>query len=181
MGVYRDLFKRNTLEPVKWTERLIQQILVSSRGPVPYERYLCIPNVCGGGITYTGEADLIAITPSGYAREYEIKVSVADLKKDKTKDKHLLWHNDGNLVSELWYVIPEDVHCKVNYREHIPHYAGLIVVSKAYRGLFKCDIVRKADRKPNAVKLTDKQQLKIARLGCLRFWSYSLKKEQPYD
>lgn len=157
-----------------WTEKTVQQALCSLKGFVPFTRYICIPNVRSGIAVYTGESDLIAVSKVGYVKEFEIKISVSDLKKDKEKVKHRLWELPGNSVSEFWYAIPDEIALKVDVSEHIPAYAGILTVHKSNKG-FYCRVIRKAVRKKNARKLTDKEMLSIARLGCIRLWT--LKKD----
>lgn len=155
-----------------WTEKSIQKALVKARGGiVPFTRYICIPNVCSTAAIVTGEADLIAISEAGFVKEFEIKISVADLKRDKKKVRHKFWDHPKNKVSELWYVMPVEVAEAVNIEDHIPEFAGLIVVSSNRYGITICKIIRKAKRRQGALKLAPDQIVRIARLGCMRVWS----------
>jgi len=158
-----------------WTEKTIQISLCSSRGPVPYERYICIPNCCSVIALYTGESDLIAVSPAGYVKEFEIKISVSDLKKDKAKDKHLHWENPKNPVCEFWYVMPEEIFEACDVFVHIPEYAGVMTVKRDKGSLTCFHIYRKAQRKSNARKLTNEQMIAITRLGYVRYWSSEFK------
>ena len=157
-----------TQTEIKWTEKQIIKAFCSLDGGfISYRDYVCVPNLT----TYVGggEADLVTISDSRWMVEYEIKVSIADLKRDKRKDKHLLWEHYQNLVSELWYVLPEDIFNDSLF-EHLPAYAGMITVSmRDKRPIFA--IKKRAKRKDTARKLTDIEMFKIARLGCIRYWA----------
>src|SRR5690606_3456699 len=84
-------------------------------------QHLIVPNVSWGfGLNY--EADLVVVTKAGYAKEIEIKVSRADLLKDKEK-KH---NHDCSKFKELYFAIPERL---LKDKEHIPERAGIIVCS----------------------------------------------------
>lgn len=156
-----------------WSEKIIQNVLCGLKGFVPYTRYICIPNVNSGFAVFTGESDLIAVSDSGYLKEIEVKISVGDLKRDKAKVKHRFWELEHNPISELWYAMPRYVADKIDVTAHIPDYAGIITIHSNSTKYFH-QIVRKAKRKHNARKLTDREMLKIARLGCIRLWTQKL-------
>ena len=88
--------------------------------------------------TYIGhyEADLIEITKSGYAYEYEVKLSRSDFKADAKKKWVSALHKttinvkaelleQGKRVNYFYYVVPRDMISV----EEIPDYAGLIYVN----------------------------------------------------
>lgn len=154
---------------MEWSEKVIQKYLTSARGPVPFVRYISVPNV-SYGFCYSGESDLLSASEKGYLTEFEIKVSLADLKRDKKKDKHLFWNHEQNLVAELWYVMPEAVYLKAS-DDDFPDHAGVMTVTESRPGWVAHEVRREAVRKKDAVKLDDKQRLKLARLGCIRYWS----------
>ena len=64
---------------------------------------LVVPNVSWGFFNH--ECDLISISKSGFATEYEIKVSKSDLKADKKK-KHT--HDDNKIKALICahYLLP---------------------------------------------------------------------------
>ena len=75
------------------------------------------------------EADVLSVSKSDYVYEYEVKISVADFKKDFNKNKHLLITEGRYLNKELflvpnyfYFVVKENL---VNLKD-IPTYAGLI-------------------------------------------------------
>ena len=157
---------------MNWTEAAIQKALTHRHtGVVSYLDYICVPNVASGRIVMTGEADLVAISQKGIAKEFEIKTSVSDLKRDHKKEKHIFWDHDRNLISELWYAMPEEVANAVILADHIPPYAGVVVIGTHPMYGTKCTITRKAVRKPNPIHLPPVEILSLARLGCVRFWT----------
>lgn len=69
-------------------------------------RNLVVPEFSLDG-SYTDRADMISISPSGYATEYEIKVSTDDWREDARKVKWAVDPSTGNaLVSRFFYVVP---------------------------------------------------------------------------
>lgn len=125
---------------------------------------IIVPNV----LMYTAngmyEADFITITKSNYLIEIEIKISITDFRADFTK-KHF---HDSPEVNSLYYAIPKDLYEK--YKEEIEKScekigAGIIIIKQNcyWGGIAKKPKLRKV--KP----LTISQQLKYARLGCLRW------------
>jgi hypothetical protein len=61
----------------------IAECVVAGMFPIP--RHLCVSNVSWSLLPY--EADLIALTQSGYMIEVEIKISLSDLKREDGKAK----------------------------------------------------------------------------------------------
>lgn len=109
---------------IKWSEELIQQQLrYSFLSPNSVKYFTENLNV------YDWESDVLKITKSGYAYEFEIKISKADFKNDfkHKKKKHLLLENKENQVkmpNYFYYVVPEDLITE----DEVPEYAGLIYV-----------------------------------------------------
>lgn len=111
-------------EEIKWSEELIQQQLrYSFLSPNSVKYFMENLNV------YDWESDVLKITKSGYAYEFEIKISRADFKNDfkHKKKKHTLFENKENsskIPNYFYYVVPEGLVSE----EEIPEYAGLIYV-----------------------------------------------------
>jgi hypothetical protein len=124
-----------------------------------FRQNIIVPNVSWGlGIH---ECDMLMVSKNGYATEFEIKVSKADLIKDKEK-RH---NHDSKKIKYLFFVIPEKLD-KEEIINHIPGKAGIIVVKK--NGITK--IKRAALKNNEAIKLTDKEILHVARLGAMRIY-----------
>jgi hypothetical protein len=111
-------------EEIKWSEELIQQQLrYSFLSPSSVKYFTENLNV------YDWESDVLKITRSGYAYEFEIKISRGDFKNDfkHKKKKHLLLENKENkskMPNYFYYVVPEDLITE----DEVPEYAGLIYV-----------------------------------------------------
>lgn len=134
-----------------------------------------VPNVSWGAGVH--ECDVLSLTPSGYATEIEIKISKADLIKDKEKcHRHL-----SSKIKWLWFAIPEKL---LKFKEHIPKDAGIIVVKEdvkerigVRRGYtyFTGEKIRawhcKVERDPiqrGHHKWTEAERHNLTRLGALR-------------
>ena len=121
-----------------------------------YRKNLVIPNVSWGMFMY--ELDLFMLTPSGYGTEVEIKVSKADLIKDKSKS-----HGHRNsMIKYLYFAIPWYLKKDI---EHIPARAGILIVLDTGR----CYKLRNAECN-NCYKFTDKQRNKLLELMAMRIW-----------
>lgn len=142
---------------------------------------LVVPNVSWGAIWSLHECDLLSLTKTGYATEIEIKVSKADLLKDKEK-AHGHKHNH---IKYLYFAVPHKLE-EVALAE-IPERAGLLTVEKEwvtdhlpYNGeVGEWFYYVKERRYPSinnkAIKWTDEQRYKLARLGAMRI--HGLKKK----
>lgn len=131
---------------------------------------LIVPNVSWGFMGLHYEADLVVVRKSGYAIEVEIKVSRADLIKDKEKNhKH-----DCKKFKELYFAIPKKLLKDI---ERIPAKAGILVCEKIeYESKFyyRAKLERRAvSNGAEILGLKDKYEL--ARLGTLRIWNLKRK------
>jgi hypothetical protein len=121
---------------------------------------------------YTWEADLVTMTKSHLAHEFEIKISFNDFKADKRKKKkHQLLASpfpSARIPSYFWYAI--------NGFELMPHdvpgYAGLIYVDPTH--VYQARRVRIIKPAPrlHTVKVPQKQFISI-----IRWLSFKLKNE----
>lgn len=135
-------------------------------------RNLIVPNVSWGMEIH--ECDLFVLTPAGYGWEIEIKISKADLMKDKEKRHN---HNSYK-IKFLYFAIPDYLE---QYREEIPRQAGIIIIGKKRHGrigdiyeYYDCEKIRQPQRNSN-YKYTDSERLQLARLGALRIWGLKKK------
>ena len=143
-----------------------------------HRQNLIVPGVHWGFFIH--EIDLFVLTKAGYAYEVEIKVSKADLVKDKGKrHQH---RDDKGRIKYLYFAIPESLKAEI---VHIPDRAGIIVVEK-YMGkwgryvkdryetyekeAYNCRLMR-APEMLGTYKFSDSERYTIARLGALRIWS----------
>lgn len=145
--------------------------LALAYGPFPYRRYVCVPNLSWGLLPH--EADFAAMAPSGFLYEVEIKISVADLKRDAAKRKHGRWH-EQQLIRGFLYAMPLLIWEKVKDNPPIPDYAGVIVVNHAARTYDQTMRIRRPQLNRNARPLTAGEQRELGRLGTMRYWTRQL-------
>ena len=85
------------------------------------------------------EADLIMTSRSGYATEFEAKISLSDFRADAKKTRKHLQLQTGRTqplygssaeqpIKHYWYVVPDSLVAKV--QPELPEYAGLLSVSE---------------------------------------------------
>ena len=121
---------------------------------------LIVPNVFWGfGLNY--EADLVVVTPTGYAWEIEIKTTVSDLKADQKKR----YQHNSNKFKRLYFAVPYSM--KEISLELIPERSGLLVVNYDYRVL----LVKAPTSNRYAHKLTLDEVEKLKDLAAMRIWS----------
>ena len=133
-------------------------------------RNLIVPNVSWGFRHRNYETDLVIVTPSGYAYEVEIKISKSDLIRDKLKHKWKLkkYHQD---YRKSFFAIP---HYLLEYKQHIPDFAGIITVRRCGRG-YSTLLERNSEINTIAKQITEKERYQLARLGALRIWGLKKK------
>jgi len=175
----------------KKTERnkvvTIQEIELAVAKYYGTRQHIIVPNISWGfswndkwGWHSMHECDMFIIKKTGYAVEVEIKRSKADLLNDFKKEHG----HESNKIREFFYAIPKD---KVDeWSKLIPKHAGIIAYWKYEENIWdrkkkkwtdktkwvvKASRVKNAEVNKNAIKLTADEQLKIARLGCLRIWN----------
>lgn len=103
------------------------------------------------------ECDILSLTKSNYATEYEIKVSKSDFKADKKK-KHK--HN-SLFIKYFCYVVPLEM--KAFAEERLEEGQGLIIVTDKLKLSYVA-----LPKEQKCVKWTDEERLKLAHLGCMR-------------
>lgn len=124
---------------------------------------LTVPNVSWGMDLH--ECDVLSLTKSGYATEFEIKVSAYDLKKDALK-RH---GHRSKKIKFLYFVVPEKLMDLA--LEFAPVRAGVMLIMHKQYPTYNTTyvkIIRKARANPQATKWSEKQRLQLARLGALR-------------
>lgn len=144
----------------------IEYHLVCKRNSVfNFRKYNVVANLSFGFLDY--EADLFAMNNNGYCTEIEIKISVADLKNDLDKDKfkNRLFHSD--LVKNFYYAMPISIWDKIKESPPIISYAGVYVIHQTGR----VSLVKKCIPNKNSRKLSLEEQLKLLRLGNMRYWT----------
>jgi hypothetical protein len=105
-----------------------------------FTQKLILPRISfGAGIH---ECDILVMSKSGYATEIEIKISVADLKKDLNK-KHT--HNSDK-IKYFYYAIPKEMY-DYNLLNFMKDCSGLLLIDKVPK------IRRKKNKKTGDVKV----------------------------
>lgn len=174
----------------KKTERnkiiTVQEIELAIAKYYGTRQHIIVPNISWGftwgknNSEYIHECDMFIIKRTGYAVEVEIKRSKTDLLND-FKKKH---QHKSEKIREFFYAIPKD---KVDeWSKLIPKHAGIIAYWKYEESIWdrkkrkwsdetkwvvRAGRIRNAEINKTATKLTTEEQLKIARLGCLRIWN----------
>jgi hypothetical protein len=135
------------------------------------------------------ECDLFSVYKSGYWAEHEIKLTVADFKKDAEKEnlyridgvfqsvkKHdMLTARNEQGPSYFWYVLSTDVARQVE----VPEWAGLMVVSCPSKWL-NLNVMKKAPRL-HKIKVSDAKLDQVKMSMYWRYWRLRLHKENPLE
>ena len=130
-------------------------------------------NLIVTNITRKFEADVVVLTPSGYAHGFEIKVSLSDLKADFKKPHHdeKLRHIYYQHFKHFSYAVP--VELKDKAISLIPDFCGLYVFEKRENiydfSFTSCKEVRRP-KKLYDYKWSEKDRLWMARLGAIRVY-----------
>lgn len=148
-----------SLRPGKLTKLTTLDMELAVSDFLNYRVNLIVPNISWGFGLH--ECDLLVITKSNCLWEVEIKISKADLIKDKKK-----YHRHRNdKISRLYFAVPDYLESET---EHIPDKAGIIIVSIC-NGYYDCKLLRKP--KINGIyKISDSERSRLAHLGCMRLW-----------
>lgn len=122
---------------------------------------IVVPNVSYGLGVH--ECDILKLSKSGYATEYEIKISRADLRKDFEKGHS----HENKKIKNLFYAVPK--HLEDYALELVPDTAGIVVINYNRNGTkLLIEQKRDATARVGARKFTEKEINKLLRLGCMR-------------
>lgn len=144
-----------------------QDIEIALMERFDYRKNLMVPNVQAGMGLH--ECDLLMLRPTGYATEFEIKISLSDLRKDKKKDHG----HDSDLIKDIYYAVPDFLVSET--MRTAPKEYGVVWVKRVSLTEFSAEIKREPASRPDARKWTDEERLQLARLGTMRI--LKLKKE----
>lgn len=120
------------------------------------------------------EADMLVLSASGFLYEVEIKISIADLKRDRSKRK---WspafqeYRATTNIRGMWFAMPESVWQHKDAEAAVPDIAGVIVINPDERPSRMASVVRRCKPNKSARALTDRERFKLARLGMMRYWT----------
>jgi hypothetical protein len=149
------------------TDIRVDEIEVSIASYFNYRQNIIVPK-CYGVSWDSHECDVLILKPSGYVIEVEIKRTFADFKADFKK----LHHHKHKHIKEFYYCFTNDIYDKC--KDLVPLGMGIIICSR--QGNYISSIIKKvAIPIKGAVKLSTEEQLKIAKLGCMRIWTLKQK------
>lgn len=154
-----DLLREEAEEMAKLPNLKSADIEIAIARYLDYRKNLIVPNVWWG-LGFNHELDLLVVTGSGFAWEIEIKISVADMKKD-LKKRHC---HKSNRIRRLYFCCPIEISEKI--KELLPESAGLLVVDKSG----KVQLLKAPIQNTKARKLTEAEISKVKHLGCMRIW-----------
>lgn len=140
-------------------EQIVQSVLL--RYALDEKHHvLAVPN---STVLFRWEADMASITQAGLVHEYEVKVSLADYRRDFGKK----WKHD-NLQN--WHYRSPNYFWYVTYGFEIepPEYTGWLEVVERTRGRGLSVKVRKEAPRLHKEKVTDKQKETVGRLLAYR-------------
>jgi hypothetical protein len=127
-----------------------------------WRTHLIVPNVSWGLGLH--ECDLLSMSKARWVTEFEIKVSLADLKKDGEK-RH---QHKSDRIKYLWFAMPESMK---GHEEYVPENAGIVYVKE--------NGVKVVNRKPkpnkHARKLNEAEAVHLGMLGAMRMWEMKKK------
>ena len=106
---------------------------------------------------------MVVLRDSGYAIEIEIKISASDIMADVHK-KHT---HDSDLFRQLYFAVPAEL----AENKNIPEKAGILSFDYNSEGSGFIEQKRAAKVNRWAQKISEKQKMKLASLGCERMWS----------
>lgn len=136
---------------------------------------IIVPNI-SWGLIGMHECDMFIIKKTGFAVEVEIKISRSDLLADFKKEHN---HVDrGNRICEFYYAMPKELYEKC--KDLIPEGAGIFITEWIYSDYYEkwslyTRMQREATRIKGARRLTDAEQMKVAKLGTMRIWTLKAK------
>lgn len=85
---------------------------------------------------YDWESDYFCISKEGYSYEIEVKISKADFRNDKKKEKHSLFKENPKsrlIPNRFYYAVPKGL---IDEKD-LPDYAGLIIIDGTHATIKK--------------------------------------------
>jgi len=158
------------------TEGWIQYALATySSSPVcAWQQLLLIPNCMTAPCWW--EADLLAISRSGYCTEVEVKCTMEDWRADQHKGKH--GHPDvPKLIKKFYYAGPLEL--MKRYGEVWTRPGSGIIGIDYHPGdptWPRITVLRQPEVVKTARKLTDKELILFGRTSMIRYWNWAGKR-----
>jgi len=149
----------------EWTAARIREVLVRHLDPL--SGFLMTEFELDGG-----KCDVVQLSKSGYATEYEIKISRADWRGDAEKEK---WQVPRPHIRRFYYVIPADLIDEklgdLDVPSSVAPSAGIIVVYETRGGFDALRTFRKAQLL-EAQKVDDQTQRRSLLAAYYRYWRH---------
>lgn len=127
-----------------------------------YRKNIIVPRVERGAGLH--ECDLLMLRPTGYATEFEIKISKGDLMKDLKKDHH---KEINPKIKEFFYALPMNLVSTA--LSVLPKSVGVIGVIRKGGGELECKEIRPSEHN-KAVKWETDEAYQLMRLAQMRTW-----------
>lgn len=147
------------------TAKQVAMAVVHSRSIFNLRTNDCVVANVSWGLFSWGEADLIALTKSGYLIEGEIKLTKSDFLADKDKKKWKEGSEWPKDIKRFFYIVPD--YLADFALENTDH--GVISVSISETGTYSSKVKR--DSKYNkGRKFFIEEKMQLMRLGAMRAW-----------
>lgn len=179
MGLKSNLNKASSVKKGICTELTVKDIQVLLAEYFGIRNNIIVPNVSWGLLDY--EADLLVMNKTGYVTEIEIKRSWSDFLADFKKDDHA---HKSELIYQFWYCVPEGLYkdCVDKLKEIYPNSLDRPnVISYSDSGVLNFHGKSASYCSGKHRKLFLEEQLKLARLGTMRYWSSEFKRLRTAD
>ena len=174
MGLKSNLKKASSIKKGVCTELTVKDIQALLAEYFGIRNNIIVPNVSWGLLDY--EADLLIMNKTGYVTEIEIKRSwsdfLADFKKDETAHK-------SEIIYQFWYCVPDSLYkdCVDKLKEVYPDSLDRPnVISYSDSGILNFHGKSASYCRGKHRKMFLEEQLKLARVGTMRYWSSEFKR-----
>ena len=172
MGIKSNLKKADSIKKVSsgvCTKLSVKEIQALLAKHWDIRTNIIVPNVSWGMLDY--EADLLIMNKTGYVTEIEIKRSWSDFLADFKKDEKA---HKAEIIYQFWYCVPDAIYnkCVEKLKEVYPDEFGRPnIISYSDSGVLYFHGKSASYCRGKHRKLYLEEQLKLARLGTLRYWN----------
>ena len=174
MGLRSNLKKESSIKKVVCTELTVKDIQALLAEYFGIRNNIIVPNVSWGLLDY--EADLLIMNKTGYVTEIEIKRSWSDFLADFKKDENA---HKSEIIYQFWYCVPDSLYkdCIDKLKEVYPDSLDRPnVISYSDSGVLNFHGKTASYCRGKHRKMFLEEQLKLARLGAMRYWSSEFKR-----
>jgi hypothetical protein len=177
MGLKSNLKKADSIKKVNsgvCTELSVKEIQALLAEHWGIRTNIIVPNVSWGMLDY--EADLLIMNKTGYVTEIEIKRSWSDFLAAFKKDEKA---HKSEIIYQFWYCVPDEIYnkCVEKLKEVYPDsFDRPSIISYSESGVLDFHGKSASYCRGKHRKLYLEEQLKLARLGTLRYWNSEFKR-----